>query len=178
MNVVSLLGEFDTGDNILILYRDGSYEVGDLDFAKHFELGEMLHLGKLNHDTVVSAVHFDGNKEWTMVKRFKIETNKIGERYSYLVDHKKSQLLYASVKANPRLQYTMKIGSKKMDGEVNLADFIDVKGWRAIGNRLSDQKLTGVKEIEVEEVAPAVPIKEDSNENDGCPLSTNGARFN
>ena len=138
-----LLGEFDTGDNILILYKDGSYEVGDLDFAKHFEPNEMLHLGKLTSDTVVSVMHFDGNKEWTMVKRFKIDTNKIGERYSYLVDHKKSQLLFASVKANPRIQYTMKIGSKKMEGEVSLADFIDVKGWKAIGNRLSDQKLTG-----------------------------------
>ena len=167
-----LLGEFDTGDNILILYKDGSYEVGDLDFAKHFEPNEMLHLGKLTSDTVVSVMHFDGNKEWTMVKRFKIDTNKIGERYSYLVDHKKSQLLFASVKANPRIQYTMKIGSKKMEGEVSLADFIDVKGWKAIGNRLSDQKLTGVKEIispetEIEQptTPPSVSDEEKSNED-------------
>ena len=60
-------------------------------------------------------------------------------------------MLFASVKPNPRVQYTMKIGSKKMEGEVSLADFIDVKGWKALGNRLSDQKLTNVKEIMAKE---------------------------
>ena len=149
-----LLGEFDTGDHILILYKDGTYEVVELDMVKHFEPNEMLHLGKLTSETVISTVHFDGNKEWTMVKRFKIETTKINERYSYLTDHKKSQMLFASVKPNPRVQYSMKIGSKKMDGEVSLADFIDVKGWKALGNRLSDQKLTGVKEIISKEPEP------------------------
>lgn len=161
-----LLGEFDTGDNILVLYKDGSYEVSDIDLAKHFEPNDMLYLGKLTSETVVSAVHFDGNKEWTMVKRFKIETNKTGERYSYLVDHKKSQLLFVSVKTNPRIQYSMKIGSKKMDGEVSLADFIDVKGWKAIGNRLSDQKLTGVKEIIVAEPEVEIPPSVPNEEND------------
>ena len=161
-----LLGEFDTGDNVLILFKDGSYEVTDIDMAKHFEPSEMLHLGKLTSETVVSAVHYDGNKDWTMVKRFKIDTNKLNERYSYIVEHKKSLLLFASVKANPRIQYSMKIGSKKMDGEVSLADFIDVKGWKALGNRLSDQKLTGVKEIISTSVEPENNTQEDNKLSD------------
>jgi topoisomerase IV subunit A len=145
------LGDFDTGDNILILYKDGSYEVSEVDPVKHLVPIDILYLGKLTPETVISAVHFDGNKEWTMVKRFKIETTKLNERYSFLTDHKKSMLLYGTVKPNPRIQYSMKIGSKKMDGEVSIADFIDVKGWKALGNKLSDQKLTGVKDITKEE---------------------------
>jgi topoisomerase IV subunit A len=162
-----LIGEFDTGDNLLTLYKDGSYEVLEVDLVKHFDLNDMLHIGKLTADTVISAVHFDGHKEWTMVKRFKVETTKINERFSYITDHKKSQLLYASCKANPRIQYSMKIGSKKMDGEVTLADFMGVKGWKALGNRLSDQKLTGVKEIaakEEEKPKPATPSVSSSQE--------------
>jgi topoisomerase IV subunit A len=97
---------------------------------------------------VVNAVYFDGNKEWTMVKRFKIETSKIGEKFSYLSDHKNSRLLFASVKPNPRIEYSVKVKGKKLDGEVSLGEFMDVKGWKAAGNRLSDQKLLGVKELE------------------------------
>lgn len=173
-----LLGEFDTGDNILLLFKDGTYEVCDVDLSKHFVMNDILYLGRLESSTVITAVHFDGNKEWTMVKRFKVETNKLNERFSYLTDHKKSQMLFVSVKPNPRISYAIKVGSKKMDGgEINLAEFIDVKGWKALGNKLSDQKLLDVKEVivkeeeepkRVEEQPIEIPIEkeEQSSNND------------
>ncbi len=150
-----LLGDFDTGDQLLLLYKDGSYEIADLDMARRFDPEELLHIGKFYPETVVSAVHFDGNKGWTMVKRFRIETKSAGERFSYLSEHKDSKLLYASVKTVPRIEYSVKIKGKKIQGEVNLADFIDVKGWKAVGNKLSDQKLTSIKEIEEAELFQA-----------------------
>jgi topoisomerase IV subunit A len=145
------LGEFDTGDSILLIYKTGAYEVVEADPARHFEPTELIFLGKLTPDTVVSALHFDGNKEWTMLKRFKIETTKLGEKFVFISDHKKSLLLFATTRPHARVSYSMKIGSKKMDGEVNLSDFVDIKGWKAMGNRVSDQKLTSVKEIEPSE---------------------------
>ncbi len=143
-----LLGEFDTGENILILYNDGSYEVTDTDVQQRFELKDIVHLGKLTPETVINAVHFDGNKGWTMVKRFHIETTKIKEKYSFLTDHPKSKILFASVDANPRIRYNIKINGKPMSGEVNLGEFMDVKGWKAVGNRLHDGILSGIKEVE------------------------------
>jgi topoisomerase-4 subunit A len=86
-----------------------------------------------------------------MVKRFRVETNKIKERFSFLTDHPKSKILFCSVKENPRIKYTIKIKGKPMTGEVSISDFMEVKGWKAVGNRLSDQALTAVKEIEMEE---------------------------
>ena len=161
-----LLGEFDTGDNILLLYKDGTYEACDIDLSKHFVMSDILYLGKLEHSTVVTAVHFDGNKEWTMVKRFKIETNKLNERFSYLTDHKKSAMLFVSVKPNPRISYAMKLGSKKVDGgEVSLSEFIDVKGWKALGNKLIDQKALDVKEVIVKEVTKKVELEINTNPN-------------
>jgi topoisomerase IV subunit A len=149
-----MLGEFDTGDTILILYHDGSYEITDTDVQQRFEMKEILHLGKFDPEMVINIVHFDGNKGWTMVKRFRIETNKLRERYSYLTEHNKSKLLFASVKANPRVRYSLKIKGKPMTGELNLGEFMDVKGWKAVGNRLSDQMLSGVREVEQASPAP------------------------
>jgi topoisomerase-4 subunit A len=154
----NLLGEFDTGDSLFILYNDGSYEVTDTDVQQRFEMKEILTLCKLRPELTVNAVHFDGHKGWTMVKRFKIETNKLKERYSFLSDHPKSKILFASLKENPRIKYTLKIKGKAMTGEVSLGDFMDVKGWKAVGNRLSDQMLSGVKELETGAVAGAVAV--------------------
>ncbi len=159
-----LLGEFDTGDNLLILYNDGSYEVTDTDVQQRFDMKEILHFCRLSPALVVSTVHFDGNKGWTMVKRFHIETTKIKERFSYLTDHAKSKMLFVSVKENPRIKYTLKIKGKPMTGEVSLGEFMEPKGWKAVGNRLSDQILTAIKEIEVSEskLLPKVAPDEES----------------
>ncbi|HRK81226.1 MAG TPA: DNA gyrase/topoisomerase IV subunit A [Saprospiraceae bacterium] len=143
-----LLGDFDTGDQLFLLYKDGTYEVADVDMSRRFDPDELLHLGKFDPEMVINAVHFDGNKGWTMVKRFRVETTSTGQRFSYLSEHKDSKLLFASIKKEPRIEYSVKIKGKKIQGEVNLADFIDVKGWKAMGNKLSDQKLSSVKELE------------------------------
>ena len=41
----------------------------------------------------------------------------------------------------------MKHNKEKQTKEINLDQFIDVKGWKALGNKLIDQKITGVKEL-------------------------------
>jgi len=142
-----LLGDFDTGDNFFALYTDGTYEVITYNLTKRFDPKEIIYVGKFNAKQVVSAVYYDGTKKRTMVKRFKIETTKNNERFSYISEHKMSKLIFASIKPKPQIEYSMKVKGKKMQGALNLTEFIDVKGWKAIGNKLSDQKLTGVKEI-------------------------------
>ncbi|MCB0703829.1 MAG: DNA gyrase/topoisomerase IV subunit A [Saprospiraceae bacterium] len=142
------LGAFDTGDLILIVYNDGSYEQKELDLLLRFDPKELIYIGKFDPEMVISAVHYDGSKGWTMVKRFVVETTSLDQRFSYLTDHNQSKLLYASVKPNPEISYNIKVKSKKLEGQINLAEFISVKGWKAAGNKLSDQKLSGIKEID------------------------------
>lgn len=154
-----LLGEFDTGDQLLVLHRDGSYEQTDTDLLQRFEPKEVLYIGKFHPDTVINAVHFDGHKGWTMVKRFRIETARLRERFTYITDHPKSKLLFVSVKPNPRIRYTLRVKGKPMSGEISLGDFMDVKGWKAIGNKLSDVLLADIQEVDdiTASARPALP---------------------
>ncbi len=139
------LGEFDTGDTLLVLSTDGTYYTTDFEMTNRYNMATLLSIEKITPNTVVSAIYYDGNKGWTMVKRFKIETNTLGQKYAYISDHKNSKLLFATTLPEPRVQYNVKLKNQKMSGEINLTEFIDIKGWKALGNKLSDQKLTDVK---------------------------------
>jgi topoisomerase IV subunit A len=155
-----LLGEFDTGDSILLLLNDGTYQLTDFELSNHYDVKTMLHIGKFDSEQVISAVYFDGNKGWTMVKRFKIETSKLNEKFSYITDHKNSKMLFVTAKETARIQYSMKINGKKMTGELEVTEFVDVKGWKAAGNKVTDQLLLSVKEIEVSAITAIKEAKE------------------
>lgn len=143
------LGEFDTGDELLILYKNGSYITTPLDITKRFQSDDFLYIGQCNRkDDVITAVHYDGHKGWTMVKRFHIETTQADQRFSYLTDHPESQLLFLSVEPSPKIKFQIKVGNKKSEGEALLTDIVDIKGWKAVGNRLSDKKISDIEIIE------------------------------
>ncbi|MCO6479964.1 MAG: DNA gyrase/topoisomerase IV subunit A [Phaeodactylibacter sp.] len=156
-----LLGAFDTGDTILAIYKDGSYEVMELDLNKRLAPNEVVHAGKFDPDQPINALYYEGERGWTMAKRFLVETTTTGQRFPFLTEDRKTKLLYASLDDEPRVRYSMKVNSKKAEGEINLADFVDVKGWKAIGNKVSDQRLTGITEINDEpEARPGKKEKE------------------
>jgi topoisomerase-4 subunit A len=93
-------------------------------------------------------VYYDGEKTWTLVKRFLIETTTTGSRFKFITEHKDSRLTYAQVGIDPVLEYSWKSKNQKYTKEVRLSEFIEVKGWKALGNRLSEFKLTAVKSRE------------------------------
>ena len=141
------LGAFDTGDTLLVIYKKGEYEVLELDMNQRFDVKDVMHIGKLEKETTISAVYFDGSKDWTMVKRFQIETNKLNQRFNFLTDDKNTKLYFASVHEKPKLEYSYRVKGGKEDGTVDLADFIDVKGWKALGNKLIDKKISSFKDL-------------------------------
>ena len=141
------IGGFDTGCCVLVIYNDGTYEMGPLDLARKFEPKELQYIGKHDPKRPVSAVYYDGEKGWTYVKRFIIDTKPSDTRYPFITEHRSSKLFIASVQENPTIAYSMRVKRQKIDGEVKLGDFMDVKGWRAKGNKLSDVKLVSVKNL-------------------------------
>ncbi len=141
------LGEFDTGDLIVSLFEDGTYQLTNPDPVLKVEPKGMIHIAKLTKDTVVSAVYYDGEKGWSVAKRFHIETSTLDERVSFITDHSKSKLIYATTKADVEIEYYVMRNKKKEYWTVVLDDFIEVKGWKARGNKLSDYVVKGVTEL-------------------------------
>ncbi|MCB9312857.1 MAG: DNA gyrase/topoisomerase IV subunit A [Lewinellaceae bacterium] len=147
------LGAFDTGDQILALYMDGTYEITDFDLTNRYDPTTVIEIRKYHPDMVISAVHYDGNKGWTLVKRFQIETSTTGQKFSYLTDHRNSRLYFASILPDPEVEYWYRDKKKIKQHEIaNLTDIVDIKGWKALGNQLVPYPLD---KIQLSEAAAA-----------------------
>ena len=151
------LGGFDTGDYLLAVYKDGTYEREELDLTRRYDPDNLYFIGKHEEDMVISAVYYEGERGVTLVKRFNIETSSPGQAFNYLTDHRQTKLYLASVHPAPEVQYSWREKRQKLEKTIVLSDFIDVKGWKALGNKLHDGKLSSIKELN----EPFVPIEEE-----------------
>lgn len=137
------LGAFDTEHTLLRVFKDGSYDVQSPDLALQFDMANLLLLRKFDAGTVLSAVYLEGESKTHYVKRFQIETSTLDKRFSFLPETKGTKLL--AVTAHPEPEVEIKLQrDKKADKEtekIRLHEFIDVKGWKALGNKLNYYKL-------------------------------------
>ena len=146
------IGNFNGEDRILVIYNDGSYELTTYDVTNHYETNKIIYIRRHDSKDVISAVHYDGSNKTYYVKRFMIETNTINKRYSFISEEKGSKLVVVSTHPSPEIEVEILKGkSKEKDTELlQLNEFIDVKGWKAIGNKLSQHTVKKVKLIEPE----------------------------
>lgn len=162
------LGEFDTGDSIIVIYKNGQYEIKEIHANMKLEYNQLVDVGKFEEDTIVSAVYFEGEKQWSMVKRFNIETSKLDEKYSFLSEYKDSKLYFASVAKNPVIQYSYRQNKEKYEKELNLTEFVSVKGWKALGNKLGEFKIIKIEDLtkpEKKAIDSEVPDENSSAKN-------------
>jgi topoisomerase-4 subunit A len=141
------LGNFEGEEHILVIYKDGQYELTNYELTNRYEPNEILILEKFDAEKVVSAIHYDGAQANFYVKRFKVEPGKVDKKYSIISESKGSRLVLVSTEQQPQVEvYFKKAGSSKEEVEIyDLDVLIDVKGWKALGNKLSNHKVTKVK---------------------------------
>ncbi|MEP7269307.1 MAG: DNA gyrase/topoisomerase IV subunit A [Saprospiraceae bacterium] len=165
------IGEFDTGDLILSIWNDGSYQLNAVEMSLRFNMEELLWISKFNEKEPIAAVYYEGEKKWSMVKRFLIETTTTGNRYKFITEHKDSKLWYAHAGTGPELTYSWKSKNQKFTKEFIAEEFIDVKGWKALGNRLSEFKISYIKPVEPKSTGEAM-----SNKDIEFEIITNGTQ--
>ena len=161
-----LLGEFRPSDKILIISQSGKIKVITPELSTHFDQG-MIILEKWIPKKPISAIYFDGEKERYYIKRFLIETENKEE--TFITEHPNSQLEIVSTDYRPvaELIFTKVKGVQKETQSIDIESYIAVKGFKALGNQLTTDKLKQVNllqplhyEIPVAVVIERAPIED------------------
>ncbi|NNL83930.1 MAG: DNA gyrase/topoisomerase IV subunit A [Winogradskyella sp.] len=143
-----LIGEFRGEDRLLIITQSGMVKTILPELTTHFD-NDMIALEKWIPKKPISAIYFDGNKERYYVKRFLIENE--GKEESFITDHSNSRLEIVSTDWRPvaEIEFTKERGKeRKPNEEVNIEQFIAVKGISALGNQLTKEKVNQINLLE------------------------------
>jgi topoisomerase IV subunit A len=156
-----LIGNFLGEDRILVCYKSGDYELTTFELTNRFESGDVLLIEKFNPLNVISAVYFDGGSKTYFVKRFQVETTTINKKFNFITEHKQSYLKLVSTEKQPQIAAILVKGKEEEHMEYDLDMLIDVKGWKAIGNKLSNYPIKDLTLLQSK-----VEVEPESTEND------------
>ncbi len=139
-----LIGNFLGEDRILVCYKNGDYELTSFETTNRYDAPNVVLIEKFNPDKVLSAIYFDGGSKTYYIKRFQIETTTLNKNFNFISDHKQSYLKLVSTEKQPQARVTLVKGKEEEVMEYDLDMLIDIKGWKALGNKLSTYE---VKEL-------------------------------
>ncbi|OYX15943.1 MAG: DNA topoisomerase IV, partial [Algoriphagus sp. 32-45-6] len=142
-----LIGNFLGDNKILVCYKNGDYELTGFELTNRFEASDVLLIQKFDPQKVISAIYFDGASKSYYVKRFQIETTTVNKRFGFISDHKQSYLKIVTTDAQAQVEVVLIKGKEEEIMEYDFEMLIDVKGWKAIGNKLSTYPIKEIKLI-------------------------------
>ncbi len=152
------LGKFEAEDRLVVFYNDGNYEMIDQELTQRFEMDKILAIQKFGEYKIYSAVYLDGDKNQYNVKRFKIETTTLNNKYFFIKEGKNNVLTAISSDELPLLNVKTGKGQQVNNVKFKVDKLVEVMGWKAIGSKLMDFN----KNIEMEFVQP----KEETSQQD------------
>ena len=142
-----LLGEFNDGDQILVILKNADYYLSGFDANVHFE-DNIDRLEKYEPEKVWTCILYDAdNQGYPYIKRFVMEASK--RKQNYLGENENSQQILLTDTYYPRLQVTYG-GNDAFRGseEIDAEQFIAVKGYKAKGKRLTTWQIESITELE------------------------------
>lgn len=166
-----LLGSFKGEDRILEVTQSGHYRLLSFDLSTHFE-EDMIMIEKFNPEKPLTAIYFDGEKQRYYVKRFIPELSE--KKEIFISDTEGSHLEHLFNESKPRVElvFRKKNGKQKENEEIDLSEFISVKGMKAQGNQLTRDDVKQInrlepledKSVEIEEIEEAPNEPENKSE--------------
>jgi len=151
-----LLGAFRGEDKLLVVSDQGMAKVVQPEMSLHFE-ENLLQLEKWIPEKPLTAIYFDAEKNRYFLKRFLIENE--NKEDSFIKEE--GTLTYCSFEWRPLLeiQFEKPRGKESLAPlEINAEEFIAVKGFKALGNQLTDKK---IKTVLLKEALPYQPPQEE-----------------
>ena len=141
------LGEFNSGDQILVILKNGDFYLTNFDLNNHFE-DNLLRIEKYNADKIWTVALFDKDQSgFLYVKRFGMEATT--RHQNFLGENPDNQMLILTDVAFPRLLITMGGNDSFREPiEVDAEEFISVKSFKARGKRVTTNNVAKVEELE------------------------------
>ncbi|MEB2775810.1 DNA gyrase/topoisomerase IV subunit A [Algoriphagus sp. D3-2-R+10] len=163
-----LIGNFLGDDRILVCYKSGDYELTSFETTNRYDAPNVVLIEKFDPDKVLSAIYFDGGSKTYYIKRFQIETTTLNKNFNFISDNKQSYLKLVSTEKQPQVRVTLIKGKEEEVMEYDLDMLIDIKGWKALGNRLSTYQVRDLSLIESKkaEASQETESEEDDKESD------------
>ena len=163
------LGQFNTGDHILAIFKDGTYYTTSFDLSNRYQ-GELLKIEKLDVNKTYTVLYYDKGVGSFYVKRFSFDVSD-NTPVSFISDSKGSYLVEISEDKHPQFEITF--GGKHEHREAEVVDaeeFIAKKGLQAKGKKVSAMDVKSVTFIEPlhkpeDDAVPAEEEEDHSGEN-------------
>jgi topoisomerase IV subunit A len=133
-----LLGCFEADDRLLVIYNNGNYEITDQEMTQRFDADNIILIEKFNADKIVTLVYLDAEKKQYTVKRFKIETTTLHNKFFCIKEGKGNAIVKATTAEEPVLAMQSGRGAMIRKAKIKIVKIAEVMGWKAVGNKLVD----------------------------------------
>jgi topoisomerase IV subunit A len=132
------LGKFEADDRVLVIYKDGNYEITDQEMTQKFDPENILLIELFRPERIITAVYLDNDKLQYNVKRFKIETTTLKNKFFFIKEGAKNYLEAVTTDEEPVLSVKSGKGTQVRSAKIKLAKVAEVMGWKAVGAKLTD----------------------------------------
>ena len=164
------LGEFNDGDLILVVLKNGEYYFTNFDPNNHYD-GDILRIEKFDSKKVWTAVVIDAdNQNYPYLKRFYMEESK--KKQSFVGENPDSKLVLLTDAVYPRIDVVYGgADSARGHEEIDCEQFVGVKGFKAKGKRITTYNVDHIDELEPTrfpeepEETPKNPSTDDDNDD-------------
>ena len=161
-----LLGEFNEGDSILVVLDNGDFYLSNFDANNHYEDNIRL-IEKYDEHKVWTAVLFDAEQQgYPYLKRFLMEGTK--KKQNYIGENPDSRLVCLTDQAYPRFRVIFGGNDAFRDAlEIDAADFVGVKGFKAKGKRITTWTVDKIEQLE--------PLKQADGDEEEYDVAADGS---
>jgi len=132
------LGKFDAEDRLLVIYNDGNYEITDQELTQRFDTEKVLLIEKFNPEKIITAIYYDKEKVQFSVKRFRIETTTLYNKFFFIKEGPENYLEAVTTDDEPVIAVQSGRGAQVRSAKIKLAKVVEVMGWKALGAKLAD----------------------------------------
>ncbi|TBR19225.1 MAG: DNA gyrase/topoisomerase IV subunit A [Chitinophagaceae bacterium] len=140
------LGMFEIKDKILLVFNDGHYEITDQELTQKLENEKVILVEKFDVEKIITAVYADLEKKQYLVKRFKIETTTLKNKFFFIKEGKGNYISVVTTNQEPVLSVKQGRGDQQRKGKLKIAKITELSGWKTVGARLMDYS----KSVEME----------------------------